>query len=98
VPRGQTVMPVLACANRDPSVFPDPDRLDLRRPESKQNIAFGFGAHYCLGVSLSRLEGEIAFRTLVERYPNAELAADTFEWTGNSMFRRIGALPVALAP
>jgi cytochrome P450 len=98
IPRGQTVMPVLACANRDPSVFPDPDRLDIRRPESKQSLAFGFGAHYCLGVSLARLEGEITFRTLAERFPRAELAADSFEWAGNSMFRRIGSLPVTLAP
>jgi cytochrome P450 len=97
VEKGQTLVPLLAAANRDADVFPDPDRLDIRRPDAKQTLAFGFGLHYCLGVSLARLEGEIAFRTLVERFPNMELALDgPAEWSGNAQFRHPGRLPVRL--
>ena len=47
----------------------DPGRLEITRPESRNHIAFGFGPHFCLGASLARYEGQIAFQTLAERYP-----------------------------
>lgn len=67
--RGESVVALLGAANRDPEVFPDPDRLDITRPANR-HAAFGNGIHYCLGSNLARLEGRIAFRTLAERLPN----------------------------
>lgn len=73
IPAGAQVMPLLGAANRDPEVFPEPDTLDLGRPNARRHVAFGGGAHFCLGSSLARLVGEIAITTLVRRYPNMRL-------------------------
>ncbi|MFF5992683.1 cytochrome P450 [Prauserella flavalba] len=62
-------------ANRDPDVFPDPDRLDLGR-DARKHVAFGFGVHQCLGQSLARLELEIVYGTLYRRIPTLRLASD----------------------
>lgn len=67
VRRGQLVGLVLGAANRDPEVFSDPDRLDLSRAEIP-HVAFGYGAHFCLGAQLARLETEVAIRKLLERF------------------------------
>lgn len=59
--------------NRDPSVFPDPDRLDIGR-DAHQHLAFGFGPHYCLGHALARMELQVVFGTLFRRLPGLRLA------------------------
>ena len=59
--------------NRDPAVFPDPDRLDIQR-DARSHLAFGFGVHQCLGQPLARLELQIVYRALLERAPNLALA------------------------
>lgn len=64
---GELVVTVLGGANRDPEVFPEPDTLDLARPNARRHLAFASGPHYCLGAALARLEGEIAFTTLLAR-------------------------------
>jgi cytochrome P450 len=69
----QPVLCVLGAANRDPAHFPDPDRLDLGR-EDVHHVAFGLGPHYCLGAPLARLEGAVAFSTLLHRVPELHLA------------------------
>jgi cytochrome P450 PksS len=74
VPYGSLVLTVLGSANHDERQFPDPDTLDLGRTPN-QHVAFGLGVHYCLGASLARLEGKIAFETLLRRIPEFELAA-----------------------
>jgi cytochrome P450 len=90
---------VIASANRDASVFRDPDLLDLRRADARQHISLGFGGHFCLGASLARLEATVALRTLASRYSRIELACDPDEvqWTGNALLRRLARLPVTLA-
>jgi cytochrome P450 len=60
--------------NRDPSVFPDPDRLDLRR-NPRRHVAFGFGVHQCLGQPLARMELQVVYGTLYRRIPTLRLAA-----------------------
>jgi cytochrome P450 len=72
---GQGVVTLLAAANRDPDRFPDPDRLDLTRPEN-QHLTFSHGMHYCLGAALARLEGQEVFKAMAQRLPNLELAEE----------------------
>ena len=63
----------IAGANRDPAVFGDPDRFDVRRPNSAQHLAFAHGPHFCLGAHLARLEARIAVETLLDRLPRLRL-------------------------
>ena len=62
-------------ANRDPGVFPDPDRLDLTR-DARRHVAFGYGIHQCLGQPLARVELQVAYSTLYSRIPTLALATD----------------------
>ena len=72
--RDSGVLVLLAAANRDPAVHPDPDRFDLHREQAAPHLAFSGGVHYCLGAPLARLEGEVALRVLAERAPRLRLA------------------------
>jgi cytochrome P450 len=74
IERGQTLRLDVAAANRDPRQFPDPDRCDLGRPPQAA-LAFGHGAHSCLGARLSRLQARIALGALLRRAPGLELDA-----------------------
>jgi cytochrome P450 len=65
-------------ANRDPSIFPDPDRLDITR-DARRHVAFAFGAHQCLGQNLARVELQIVYGTLFRRIPNLRLATSLDE-------------------
>jgi cytochrome P450 len=97
---GQTVMAVLATANRDPSVFDEPDVFDIDRV-GPPHLGLGFGARFCLGSSLVRTEARVFFTTLAERYPDVELGTDPDEldWSGsNPIMRSVSALPVRLGP
>ncbi|MGW9027997.1 cytochrome P450 [Streptomyces sp. NPDC055722] len=83
-------------ANRDPQAFEDPDRLDITRTANR-HFAFGHGAHFCVGVPLSRVEGSVAFPALVRRLSGLELAVshDRLEWVfDNSTSRGLKRLPV----
>jgi cytochrome P450 len=93
---GSTVAVGIAAANRDPLIFDGPARLDLRRPEAKAHIAFGFGTHFCLGASLARLEGEVALRKLATRFPDMEVATEGLEWQGNALLRGLSSLSIRL--
>jgi cytochrome P450 len=97
IPARQWVVCVTSSANRDPDRFPDPDRLDLGR-DAGGHVAFGHGIHYCLGAPLARLEGEVAFRALFDRFPGLSLAADpaTLRWRPSSLIHGLEALPVRL--
>jgi cytochrome P450 len=95
---GTTVLAVTAAAHRDPAVFPDPDRLDIERPERASHLGFGFGPHFCLGAALARLEAEILLAEVADRFPAATIAGDANRWTGGAMLRHLVELPVLLAP
>ncbi len=91
--RGHEVILALAAANRDQEQFEDPDRLDVRRKDVR-HLSFSQGIHYCLGAGLARLEAQVAFRALVERFPKLELAGGEPEWRRNFILRGPKALPV----
>jgi len=74
--KGQRVMLWTGAANRDPDVFPEPDRLDLGRKPA-QHMAFGYGPHFCLGAPLARLEARIALPAILRRLPELRLAEGT---------------------
>ncbi|MEP7291446.1 MAG: cytochrome P450 [Chloroflexota bacterium] len=96
IPRGEMVLAVVGSANRDPHYFDDPDSLDITR-ENNRHLAFGHGAHYCLGAPLARLEGQIAISTLIRRMPNLHLsvAPEQIRWRGSFVLRGVEKLPVS---
>ena len=90
----QAVIAVMGAANRDPERFSEPDRLDIGRQDNR-HLAFGWAAHFCFGAALARLEGQIAFETLLRRLPNLALDTTTpLEWRHNLGLRGLTALPV----
>ncbi len=91
---GSLVLVGIGAANHDPAVFHDPERLDIGR-DPNPHLGFGFGAHFCLGAPLARLEGEIAFRVLLERFPKLTLATETPEFRSNPVLRGLVSLPVS---
>lgn len=96
--KGDMVYAGLAAANRDPLQFKDPDVLDLGR-DPNRHVSFGMGIHYCLGAPLARLEGQIALRTLVDRFPRLRLARPdkALPWRTGLLIRGPKQLPVALS-
>ena len=90
----QAVIAVMGAANRDPERFGEPDRLDIGRQDNR-HLAFGWAAHFCFGAALARLEGQIAFETLLRRLPKLALDTTTpLEWRHNLGLRGLTALPV----
>jgi cytochrome P450 len=95
IPAHEQVLVVLAATGRDPGRFSDPDGLDLSRAD-RGHLAFGYGIHFCLGAALARLEGEIAFTSLLGRFPGLRLAvlpAD-LHWNNRLVLRSLQTLPV----
>ncbi len=76
VKRGEVVVIYLAAANRDPMVFDDPQRFDVRRPNAGKHLAFSGGRHFCLGAALARIEGEVGLRQFFTHFPDVQLAGD----------------------
>lgn len=70
---GAYVVTILAGANRDPSVFEDPERFDVARENARDHVSFSGGRHYCLGASLARMEGEVGLRAITDRFPGMRL-------------------------
>ena len=91
--RGDRIRWIMASANRDPEVFTDPDRFDISR-DPNPHIAFGSGIHYCLGVTLARMEGQEVFRALAERFPRFTLETNDLEYQPSLQFRSLKSLPV----
>lgn len=97
IPAGALVFVILAAANRDPARFADPERFDISR-HPNPHLAFGDGIHHCAGASLARLEGRIAFSTLLSRFPRLELAQPGVQppYKGSYFMRGIGSLQMAI--
>lgn len=87
----QAVRAVMAAANRDPERFPDPDRLDITRQDNR-HVAFGYGAHFCFGAPLARIEGQIAFEEMIRELPNWSLKSDNLAWRTNLGLRGLTSL------
>jgi cytochrome P450 PksS len=98
IPQGELVYLALASANRDERQFANPDTLDLTRAPNR-HLAFGQGVHFCLGAPLARLEGQIAFNTLLQRARDLQLAVSpaALRWQRGLVIRGLQALPVTFA-
>ena len=92
---GEVMLPHMAAANRDPSAFSEPDRLDVLRAP-KTHMAFGAGAHHCLGAQLARMELQEAFRGLLARLPGLRMAVPLreIEFIKGQAVATMRALPV----
>jgi cytochrome P450 len=95
IPAGETVLPSFNVANRDPSAFDDPDRLDVGRTP-KPHLGFGAGAHHCLGAQLARMELQEAFRGLLTRLPGLRMTVpmSELEFREGQAIASMRALPV----
>jgi cytochrome P450 len=96
IERGAMVVGLLGAALRDPRAFPDADRFDARRVRA-DNLPFGVGMHFCLGAALARLEGEVAIRTLLDRYRDMRLAAEPV-YAVHPFARKLTSLRVTVTP
>ncbi|MEM7018627.1 MAG: cytochrome P450, partial [Pseudomonadota bacterium] len=93
IPANSEVLTLLGAGNRDPEVFPEPDKLDITRPGVKP-LSFGGGIHFCLGAQLARIEGAIALETILRRLPNLQLAnLDKPDWKITMTLRGLTTLP-----
>jgi cytochrome P450 len=90
----QAVIAVMGAANRDPERFPDPDRLDFQRQDNR-HVAFAWASHFCFGAPLARIEGQIAFKTVLERMPDLRLDPGPITWRENLGLRGLTALHVS---
>jgi cytochrome P450 len=95
---GDLVSVSLGGAGRDPAVFTDPDRFDVRRVSARQNLAFARGPHFCLGVHLARLEAQAALAAALSQLPGLRLDPDPGPAPQGLVFRKPPSLPVRWNP
>jgi cytochrome P450 len=96
IERGQTALVFMAAANRDPDPFPDPDRLDLARPQTPPHLGFASGIHFCVGSALAKLETEIALTTLLPQLAS-DLHRGEITRRSSVAVRGLATLPIQLA-
>ena len=94
--KGQQLIFLLGAANRDPAVFERPNRLDITRENARSHLSFSQGIHYCLGSPLARLEGEITFRAMAQRFERIEIAPEGEAWGTNTILHGMKHLPMRL--
>ena len=93
IKKGEVMGILIGSGNRDEDFFANGSTLDVTRQEVK-HLAFGHGSHRCPGALLAKIEGEIAFNCLLDRYPNLKLTESKLDWSDNLMFRGVNSLPV----
>ncbi|HXK21166.1 MAG TPA: cytochrome P450 [Myxococcota bacterium] len=93
--KGELLHLSLASANRDAEAFANPDRFDVARDENR-HVTFGFGAHFCIGAAVARMEARVAFETLLARFPRIELRGETPRWASATALRTLETFPVRL--
>lgn len=93
------IVVMLGGANRDPAVFANPEEFDVTRSDARKHLAFGYGAHMCLGAALARMEAEVAWQVLFERFPDAGKwrQAGPAVPTGSRILNGLASLPVTLS-
>jgi cytochrome P450 len=97
IKKGQSIIAVIASGNRDGERFPDPDRLDISRANNR-HLAFGWGAHFCFGAPLARLEGQIMLEAMLRRLNQLELETSELTWRNNLGLRGLNSLRVRFHP
>jgi cytochrome P450 len=95
IPAGSVLMAMNAAANRDPRIFPDPDRFDAKRANARRHIAFGHGEHFCPGASLARAEARISFERLLARFDDLRLVdPGALSYAPSFLIRGLNDLPL----
>lgn len=94
IAKGQRIWLWNCAANRDGTVFEDPDRLNLRRPNADRHVTFGFGIHFCIGAPLAKLEAEVAFPILLRRFSRIEAVKPVQQWSDSYVSRGMTSFPV----
>ena len=95
VPAGSAMLCLIGAANRDETVFEDPDLFDVRR-EIKHHLTFAYGPHFCLGATLARLEGRVALDELLNRFPNWDVDLVNARLASTPGVRGYASLPVVI--
>lgn len=97
IPSGTIALPSAPAANRDPLIYPDPDRFDITREPAQPMLTFGGGAHYCLGATLARYELQESLAILARRLPGLEKAGEA-SWRRGALIRGPETLPIEFTP
>jgi cytochrome P450 len=94
--KGQRIQLGIGAANHDPSEFDQPEQLDFTRPKVN-SLAFGYGAHFCLGAALARMETQVALSRILDRMPDLKLATRQFEYRPLYFLRALKSLPLPVS-
>ena len=98
IPAGATVLVALASANRDGTRFPNPDRFDMARPNSREHVAFGGGPHICIGAALARHELKVALEAILRSFERIECPRlDELDWIDSLVTHAVRELPLSLS-
>ncbi|NNE72137.1 MAG: cytochrome P450 [Acidimicrobiales bacterium] len=96
IPAGSKMLLLNGSGNRDPRQFPDPDRFDVRR-KIDRHLSFGYGAHFCIGAALARLEGRIALEQTLDRFGDWHVDESEVEWVHTSTVRGYHRVPIQVS-
>ena len=97
VPKGSTMLFIIASGNRDERRYTDSERFDIHR-HTRSHLVFGYGIHTCIGAALARIEGRVALEEIVKRFPEWEVDYENAELMSTSTVRGWDALPVFTTP